>query len=262
MGKQITDRQGAAEMVASAAETHAARIADGFQAIFADAAQGKEKVPDMALVTTLLARKLRRDNLALVKASDAYDRELADDAEPREARDESAAALTAEIVDIRAVLESAYGPAILTKLEIDGRTDIEPKAILSKAKKLVTALEDPSFKWPKPTRKGLKITPTEWSADLKAPISRLEKALKDVARETREAQAAQDLRDRALATNDDTFSRVARFLSAAFHLIGDDALAKKVRPSSRRPGRASDASEPDMDSPAPESAPEPPTPNE
>lgn len=45
MSKQVTDRQGATETVASAAETHAEWIAQGFQAAFGDALEGKEKMP-------------------------------------------------------------------------------------------------------------------------------------------------------------------------------------------------------------------------
>lgn len=260
VGKQVTDRQGAAELVASAAETHAARIADGFQATFADCLSGKEKMPDIALLVALFARKLRRTNAELVAASDALDKELADDAAPRAARDEAAAALTAEVVDIRAVVESTFGMATLKSLGLDGKTEVEPKAILAQARKLSAALSEPARKWPKPLRKGVKVDPSAWGADLDAWIPKLEKALKDVARETREAQAAQDKRDRALSANDDVFTRVARALSAAFIVAGDDTLAAKVRPSARRPGTVSDEKEEGSadDNPTEASTPNPP----
>lgn len=236
MAKQVTDRQGSTETVASAAETHAARIAEAFTASFADCLEGKEKMPDVALLLALVSRKLRRTNAALVKASDAYDAELADDAAPREARDEAAAALTAEVVDIRAVIEAAHGPAMLRSLGLDGKTEVEPKAILSKSTKLASALADPKRKWPKPRRKGVKVEPKEWAVDLETYNARLDQALKDVMRETREAQAALDTKNRAMDANDDAFQRIARFVSALFFLVGDDTLATKVRPSARRPG--------------------------
>ena len=259
MSKQVTDRQGATETVASAAETHAARIAEAFTARFADSLQGKEKMPDVALLVALVARSLRSANGTLVKASEDYEKELADDAAPREARDEAAAALTAEVVDIRGLVESTYGAPLLRSLGIDGKTDVEPKAILAKAKKLASSLEDPQRKWPKPARKGVKIDPGEWADDLKTWAVKLESALKDVARETREGQAALDLKDRALAANDDSFMRVARFLSAVFFLVGDDNLATKVRPSVRRPGTVLEDGENngDVEDAAPEDKPTP-----
>lgn len=236
MAKQVTDRQGSTETVASAAETHAARAGEAFAASFADCLEGKEKMPDVPLLLTLVARKMRRLNAALVSASDAHDAELADDAAPREARDEAAARLTAEVVDIRGVVESAYGPAMLRSLGLDGKTEVEPKAILAKSRKLASALSDPKRKWPKPRRKGLKVDPSEWAGDLETYNAKLEQALKDVMRETREAQAALDTKDRAMDANDDAFQRIARFVSALFFLVGDDTLATKVRPSARRPG--------------------------
>lgn len=251
MAKQVTDRQGATEAVASAAETHAARIAEAFTAAFADSLQGDEKMPDVALLVTLLARKLRRDNAALVKATEAYEKELTDDAAPREARDEAAAALTAEVVDIRGLLESTYGTPLLRSLGIDGKTEVEPKAILAQSGKLARSLQDPERTWPAPARKGVKIDPAEWADEIEAWSARLEKALKDVARETREAQAALDLKNRAMAANDVTFTRVARFLSAVFFLVGDDKLATKVRPSVRRPGTVVTDTEADAPDPAP-----------
>lgn len=234
-------------MVASAAETHTERIASRFEEMFKDCLEAKEKIPDVALLLKLVARKQRRVNKTLVEASSALAKELADDAPPREARDEAAAALTAEVVAIRATCEAAFGPAMLASLGIDGKTEVEPKAILAKSKRLVSELKDPARKWPKPARKGIKINHAEWIGDLEMWISTLEKALKDVARETREAQAASDAKDRAIRANDDHFMRIARFLSGFFFLVGDDKLAKRVRPSARRPGTALENSEEESD---------------
>lgn len=243
MAKQVTDRQGATHVVASAAETHAERLQEKFAAIFTPHLKGKEKLPDVGLVARLIARRLRATTDVLVDKSDAYDKELADDAGPREERDEKAATLTREVVEIRSLLEAAYGPGILRELGIDGKTDVEPKAILGKAKRLVDELTNPSRTWPKPRRKGVKIDPAAWVEDLQAPIQSLERAIEAVAREAREAQAANSAKINAMNQNDDVFSRSASCLSELLRLVEEDKLSGQVKPSGRRPGRVVEEAE-------------------
>jgi hypothetical protein len=237
MAKQVTDRQGATNTVVSAADTHAARLAEKFAAMFGPFLQAKEKMPDIALVVKLVSRYQQHKIDSLVAKSDAHDRELADDAEPRERRDGAADALGSEIIEIRDTLQSTFGPAIVGELGLAGQTDREPKAILAKSKRVLTDLKNAKRKWPNPRRRGVKIQPAEWVEDLEPHIVTLEKALGDVARETREAQATGEAKAQAMQENDDAFSRVATFLSALFRLVGDYVLARKVRPSARRPGQ-------------------------
>ncbi len=82
-----------------------------------------------------------------------------------------------------------------------------------------------------------------WLDDLNGPIAVLETALGDVAREVREAQVASDKRNRALAANDDSFSRIAGATAALLRVVSEDALAARVRPSSRRPGQVANEEE-------------------
>ena len=244
MSKPFTDRQGATEIVASAAETHAVRVAEKFSDLFADCLEGKEKMPDVALLLKLLARKQRQTTGLLAAADEAYEKELGDDAEPRNRRDTTAGKLGVEIGEIRDALASVFGAALVKEIGIDGRVEPDPKAVLARARRLVSALSDPARVWPKPRRKGIKVDPSAWVDDLTAPILVLETALGDVARELREAQAASDARNRALAANDDSFSRTAGATAALLRVVGDDALAARVRPSSRRPGQVASEEEP------------------
>ncbi|MEI7891795.1 MAG: hypothetical protein WCI05_01815 [Myxococcales bacterium] len=251
MAKQVTDRLGAIELVVAAAEIEAAQVQNAFSETYTPYLKPQETLPDLGLAAHLIARAMQARAQTMKAASDAHDRELSDDAAPRETRDAAAAALTAEVVAMRATVESTFGSAQLKVLGIEGRADDEPKAILSKAQKLVVALKDPSVEWPKPIRKGVKVDPTAWVDDLETHIATLQAALKDVAREVREAQQTLDAKTSALAESDAMFARGAGWLSATFRLIGNESAASKVRPSNRRPGRASEPDEPHPTAPAP-----------
>ncbi len=244
MSKPLTDRQGATEIVASAAETHAARAAEKFTELFADCLEGKEKIPDIALVFRLLSRKQRKMTALVAAADEAYEKELGDDAEPRERRDTASGKLASEIGEIRDTLDSTFGTVFVKEMGLDGRVDTDPKAVLERAKRLVTALSDTKRVWPKPKRKGIKIDHSAWLDDLSTPIAVLETALVDVAREVREAQVASDTRNRALGANDDSFARIAGATSALLRIVGDDALAARVRPSTRKPGQVAAEEDP------------------
>ncbi|MCC6556137.1 MAG: hypothetical protein IT372_24520 [Polyangiaceae bacterium] len=252
MAKQVTDRQGAVNIVASAAETHADRFRAKFAEIFTPYLKKGEKLPDVGLVALLVARRMRALNETLVTKSDDHDAELADDVEPRERRDAAAAALTAELVEIRATLGGAFEPKLLREIGLEGKTEVEPKAVLAQAKRLVRELKSPRRKWPKPKRKGVQVNPGAWVEDLEREIDALEKAQIDVARELREGQAASDAKAQAMSANDDAFGRGAGWLSKLFSLLMDDTLAAKVRPAARRPGRVLEEEAPAEEAPAEE----------
>lgn len=236
MAKQVTDREGATETVCSAAETHASRVQTGFAAQFSPFLQKGEKLPDLALALTLIARAQRAATADLVEKSDALDKELGDDAEPRELRDASTASLISTSVAIRAAVETVFGAPGLKLLGLDARTPTDPKQIFAHARKLQKQLASPKLKLPKSLQPAIKVSPKQWVKDLDKPLLTLTKALKDVAREEREAQAATDAKAKSLVDNDGLFTRGAGFISAALELTGDHDLAQRVRPSARRPG--------------------------
>ncbi len=242
MAKEVTDREAAAEAVAAAAEAHAEKVTTAFAEKFKAFAPKKQAVSDMGAVLSTLAAALRAAATELVEKSERHDAELADDAAPREARDQATAELVQTMVSIRATTETVYGRAGLKALGIDGRTPTDSKGILEHARKFVKQLEDPGVKLPKP-QEGVAIQKSVWLAKVKKPLPVLAEARRDVAREEREAEITGSAKAKSMAAFDDLFGVVATFTSSMLDLIGEDDLAARIKPSVRRRGVTAESDE-------------------
>lgn len=252
--KLVIGREKSSRAVAASAETHADEVAKGFAAELSPYLKSGEKLPDVALLVRLVARRLAADTAALVAADDAHERELADDAAPREARDEAAARLRAVLVDARAAVDAAFGPAGLRNLRLDGAVPDDPTVLATTGERVAGALRDAGIKLPKPRRAAMKLDRAALASEIEAELPALKKALAKVATEEREKETTLRAKQSAMRKSDRSFGQGASLLSASFAFAGLEDLAAKVRPSGRRPGRT--AAE-DEEAPLPEVAPPP-----
>jgi hypothetical protein len=233
--KQVTDRQKSGSSVVAAGEAHADRVATELDAVLSPYLRKGEKIPNLALFMHLVTRALADARDAMVAADEAHQAELADDAAPREARDEAATALYAEITDLREWLTGLYGAAATKRLGFSDITPRDPVALERFAGEITGALGSQPL--PKPRRKGVRWAPAETIQQIDALRASLRQHLKDVAREAREAEATVIAKSAAMAAYDERFSRVATCLAGVFRLAGPVDLAARVRPSARRPGQ-------------------------
>jgi hypothetical protein len=247
--KATLDRQKSARYVGAAAATHAGEVGAALGAVLAPYLRKGEKLPDLTLLTLLVGRSIEGANAALVEADAAHERELSDDAAPREARDEAAAAIRETAVDLRAAVDAAHGPAGLRAIGLDGAVPVDPEALGRLAEDVASRLEDAHVKLPK-ARRGLSIDRAAFAEDLRATLPALRKALGDVAREAREAEQTMSKKRAALAANDAAFTAGADLLSALFWAAGQTELGDRVRPSRRRPGQVADEQPPQPAPPA------------
>lgn len=235
--KQVTDREKSARAIVAATEAHAAEIVAGVTRELSPYLKAGEKLPDIGLLVRLFGRKTEADNAALVAADRAHEKELSDDAAPREARDTAAGEVRAVLVDLRAAIDAGYGPTALAQLGLDQAIPVDPSVLAAMAGDVAKALEDASIKLPNPRRKRMKIDRAGFAEDLRAELPDLQKALAKVSKEEREKDTTQRAKNEAMAKNDATFSACAGWLEATCAVAGLPELAATMRPSGRRPGQ-------------------------
>ncbi len=236
--KLVTDRQKSAAAVIAAARSHSARATAALTELFEPVVPKGQKLPDLSSIFALSAAALERVRGALVDADIAHERELADDDPPRAKRDELAASLYSDIVELREVVTGLLGSGALPMLRLTGATPRDPVVLARLARDVSAALS--SQKLPKSRVRGATFRAEDWTLRLDDRTAPLEKAIDMVAREAREAESTQATKNRAMEAFDETFRKVATLLSAALAIAGEDELAFRVRPTARRPGRIAD----------------------
>ena len=250
--KQVVDRQKETQAVLAAGSTHGPEIVRGLTALLQPELGRGEKLPDLSLLLQLFTRALASSAQELVAADEAYQHELLDDAAPRQARDDAAEALRGRLVDLRDTLRGLYGEATVQAAGFTSQTPSDAMLLSRFAGQISEALKKLTL--PRPRLPGLKLNAAEVSAELDSLRTALDGALGDVARETREAQAAASERQAKQDRFDERYAGIANLLIGLLRLSGKPDLAARVRLSWRR-----SPSEPA--GPAdPEPAPSPPTP--
>ncbi len=242
--KQVTDREKSARFVEASVETHAEALQEALQGRFAGELKKGEKMPDIALLARLVIRALGTTSAALIAADKAHEAELADDTAPRELRDEEAQRVYQTLVDLRAGVAAALGQEGLRVLGLDHSTSSDPSVLFNEGSTVLEKLRDKGLKLPPHRRKGVRFDASDFADELEAHLAPLGQALKDVAREVREAEKTLQDKRKAKAAHDEAFSLGASWLSATFSLVGLDDQAERLRPTPRRPGQVEDPAEP------------------
>ncbi|MEM9457557.1 MAG: hypothetical protein AAGF11_25485 [Myxococcota bacterium] len=237
--KSVINRLRSSRIVVEAARVHGPQVAADIQARLPEDDAGAAGV---AALCESLAVALESATGRMDQADAAHEAELADDASPRRARDESSDALANALVELRAAVNVLYGSAVVATLGYTGETPREPTTVATLAARVLEQL--PPLSEAIPVTPGLAFDPTAMVELITGQLDALRPALQAVAREAREAEQTLLAKQAAITDYDATFRAVATTLEGLFVLAGATELADRVRPSRRRPGRVDQEPEP------------------
>ena len=228
--KATVQRQRSAEKVIAAGRTHKERIG----AAIGDRYGAKAGEAGETLVT-VVTDDLDAKTDAMVRADDAHEVELRDDPSAREARDAAADALNGRLVVTRQQLTAVAGEGYVAKIGFSGSTPRDPVAVLRLGRTVVIGLATES---PPPALiPNYEVDPDTWRQPLESLVNELDGHTQAVATEERETEATLVAKRAAIDAYDQAFSATATLISNLLAMAGEYELAKRVRPSSRRPGQ-------------------------
>lgn len=235
--KQVTDRDRSTTTAVSMLSSYAEPVQEGATVALSEFLEEGETMPQVGLLMLLLARSADASRATLKAADEAHERELSDDAKPREDRDAKEVRVGDLTVAARNTVGAIYGPTGLAAL---GIKDPMPSSTLGRAhyaRGLVNALRDPEVVLPEPRAKSMKLDRAELADEIDVELVPLEAAMAEVTREESEAKGTYTAKKTAMEANDQAFSIATGVGRQVFRLCGLTRLADRIRESPRRPGQ-------------------------
>lgn len=231
VSKVVADRIAITRTLTSALDVHGAELATALEkALFPN---GAPSDCDVRVFLAALRAHAERSVDDVSSKDQAHAVEMADDAGPRQAREDARTALRESIIGIRTTLEGIYGAAILNAYGLTGETPIGADELVHAASTTEDLLRNRPLT-EQPLRIGVSVNMTAIADDLKTRIETLRAALGDVHREEREAQVTREARNVALSAWNTSYQGIANIATGLFELAGHAALAERVRPTARR----------------------------
>ncbi len=154
----------------------------------------------------------------------------------RRTRDAAFSALSPYVVGLRDTFRGACGREVATELGFASRTPEQPAELHEQAQHLTARLSESNLELPAVRYKGIALDPVGLVEEMAPLVEDLGQALENVSREERRTEAMKIAKDEALDAYTRTFLWVAQSAEALFRLADLPAVAKRVRPSSRRFG--------------------------
>ncbi len=235
--KGTAGRKKSWEFVLSAIDTQGDEAADQLIEVLSEDLREGEEMPDIRFFFTLLGRRMARFGTAMVEASERHLDELADDDALRQERDTTTKELVADYIAMRGGYRTGYGNEIAAAVGFERHVATDPAEIELQVDRLSTNLGKPELVLPSSRYPGIAPQPAETLELFRPNLKRLKATRAALNRAHREADGSQLTKNDAVAAHDLEFPNLSRCFEACCTVAGLRELARRVRPSARRPGR-------------------------
>ncbi len=234
ISKMVTTRQRHCERLEQLVKAHGKEVAAALERLLDDEEKKDGEGLDGKAILERLMGRLSASLGELVAAEEQHLDELANDAEPRQRRDDTVAELRRVLLDMRSLLRCLYGPEAAEELGFERRIASQPWPLLRQAQRVEAQLRDPKVELPAPRYERLALDRPLDAEVIGNLVKALHQALKDVNREEAKAQHTKLAKDRAMDTFDDHYLLLSHLLVTALRLGGQPVLAAKIPTSLRR----------------------------
>lgn len=232
--KTVTDRVRSCQAVLWALETYGDRLVATLGESLSPLLDPDQSLP-FATDLDLFRKQLLASRDALVATDRAYRDQRARESLARGRRNDRAKDVRRRVVDLRRAFAGLYPPEKLAELGFARRTPEAPAELLEQASHLADHLAAPDLDLSGARVGELRLDPAE-ILKLRDATSALRRALEDLASAVRRTEALKLAKDEALSAFNRWFLWIARTVESLCHLAGLDEIARRVRPSGRRPG--------------------------
>jgi hypothetical protein len=187
-----------------------------------------------------IAAAINAHQTRLEEADVAHSRELSDDAEPREARDEIALALHGEMIKLRVDVEAAHGDVGIQSLAMSGDTPRDAPRLQRFAEDVAARLLTPGLSLGA-TKSRITFDRVSAGNDIAALAASLKARIAAVDREAAEAKMTQEAKAKALAEWYDRVPGLCALARGILLAAGDEEGAARLASYPKRAQRPDEA---------------------
>ncbi len=235
--KETTSRKKSSEFVESAVWIHGAGIGVALADKLAGELRDGEQMPDVSFLLELMARRMGRFRQHLLEAAEAHVEELAADDALRRQRDTAMKALQRAYITTRRTVADGYSPEDAAALGFETNVATDPAMMEVQIERLLTNFARLEVQELRPIIPTVQFVPSEGESTFRPHLDKLIEARAALNQEKRKADETLLAKNEAVKENDREFGQISRCIETTFAFAGQEDLAERVRPSSRRPGR-------------------------